>query len=69
MEKAVLLPNGCEACFVSEVDDFLKQNNLAFQGDFSDEYLKSVRRKNLKAQRDDAFNDFILTYKKRIWNE
>lgn len=69
MEKAVLLPNGCEACFAGEVDDFLKQNNLAFQGDFSDEYLKSVRRKNLKAQRDDAFNDFILTYKKRIWNE
>ena len=69
MEKEVLLPNGHEACFMSEVDDFLKENNLALKGDFSGEYLDGVRRKNLRAQEIDAFNDFILTYKKRIWNE
>ena len=69
MFEEVLLPNGRVACSKTEVDDFLKESGLALQGDFSGEYLKGVRRNNLKAQEIDAFNDFILTYKKRIWNE
>ena len=69
MFEEVLLPNGRVACSKQEVDDFLKKNNLAAYGDFSGEYLKNVRRKIFKQERDDAFADFILTYKKRIWNE
>ena len=69
MFDEVLLPNGRVACSKQEVDDFLKENNLALSGDFSGEYFKDIRRKNFKAERDDAFADFILTYKKRIWNE
>jgi len=69
MFEEVLLPNGKVACCRQEVDDFLKESGLALKGDFSGEYLQDVRRKNLKDQEIDAFNDFILTYKKRIWNE
>ncbi len=69
MFEEVLLPDGCVACSKQEVDDFLKKNNLALAGDFGDAYFKNIHDRNKKAAYNDAFNDFILTYKKRIWNE
>ena len=69
MFKEVLLPDGRVAESVADVDAFLKKYGLVFQGDFSGDYLKNVRRKLEALQRQDAFEDFINQYKKRIWNE
>lgn len=69
MFEEFLLPNGKVATSVSDVDVFLKESGLTLAGDWSSECVQSIRRKNQEAQRKEAFEDFILTYKKRIWNE
>ena len=69
MFEEFLLPNGQVASSVQDVDAFLKQSGLAFAGDWSSECIQSIRSKNQETQRKEAFEDFILTYKKRIWNE
>ena len=69
MFDEVLLPNGKVAECVADIDAFLKESGLARCGDFGGEYCKNMRRKNLRLQRQSAFEDFIKEYKKRIWNE
>ncbi len=68
-QKEVLLPNGSFATSASDIDAFLKESGLALAGDYSDAYIKNVRRKNQELQTKEAFDDFINEYKKRIWNE
>ena len=68
-QKEILLPNGRLACSSADIDKYLHESGLALAGDFSEAYLKNVRRKNQELQAKEAFDDFINEYKKRIWNE
>ncbi len=67
--KEVLLPNGRLACSSADIDKYLRESGLSLAGDYSDAYLKNVRRKKEELQKKEAFDDFINEYKKRIWNE
>lgn len=69
MFEEVLLPNGQMATTASELDAYLKENEIALSGDYSRTYLKNVRRKIEADQKREAFEDFVNEYKKRIWNE
>ena len=69
MFEEILLPNGKVAQNASDVDAFLKENDLAISGDFSGSYMKNVSRRKQALQRQNAFEDFINEYKRRIWNE
>ena len=65
----VILPNGSVATSVSEIDHFLKANNLAAASDYSDEYLQNIRMLQEKQRRKSIFAELIQQYKKRIWND
>lgn len=65
----VVLPNGTIATSFRDVEKYLNANDLAFKEDYSDEFYKTVRHNNEKAQRREAFADFIHNYKRKVWNE
>lgn len=64
-----LLPDGTLAECPSDVDKFLRNNDLALSQDYSEEYLKNVRKRNEKAQSSSLWADFLNNYKRMIWNE
>lgn len=64
----IVLPDGSVASSSADVEKYLRANQLAFAGDYSDEYLRNIRLRNEKAQRDDLWADFLKNYKRMIWN-
>lgn len=66
--EAFELPDGSIAESVSDVDKYLKRDNMALSSDFSSEYLKGVRERHEKVERAERFNDFVQQYKRKIWN-
>ncbi len=65
----VTLPDGSVATSASEIDHFLKANNLASASDYSKEYLQNIRQLQEKHRREAVFAELIQQYKKRIWND
>ena len=64
-----LLPDGTVATSTSDVDRFLKANNLASSSDYSASYIKNVRHNNQRTQQKEIFAEIVQQYKKRIWND
>jgi len=64
----VVLPDGTVACCQQDVDCYLRKNNLALAGDYSDEYRKNIRLNRERERRKDLFAEFIRNYKRSIWN-
>ena len=60
----VTLPDGSVATSTSEVEHFLKANNLASASDYSPEYLRNIRRFQEKYRREAIFAELIQQYKK-----
>ncbi|MGN0913022.1 MAG: hypothetical protein ACI4OE_06990 [Alphaproteobacteria bacterium] len=69
MFKEFVLPDGTLAESPSDVDRFLKTNDLVLEKDYSAEYRKNIRLRNEKAQRDSDWAIFLSNYKRMIWNE
>lgn len=67
--EEIELPDGTIATSKADVDRYLRASGEALAGDYSGDYQKNVRLRNEKAQRAQAFSDFVLTYKRMIWNE
>lgn len=67
--EEIELPDGTVATSKADVEKYLRANNAALASDYSGEYQKNIRLRNEKAQRKQAFSDFVLTYKRMIWNE
>ncbi len=65
--EEIVLPDGSTASCQQDVDRFLKANNLALAGDYSDEFRKEVRLNNERALRRDLWAEFIRNYKRSIW--
>lgn len=65
----VLLPDGSVATSVAEVERFLKANDLAAASDYSQDYIRNIRRLNEKHRREAILAEIIQQYKKRIWND
>ncbi len=65
----IILPDGCVATSVSDVQAYLNRNGLALAGDYSADYLARVREKNERDRKRDLFKTFLHYYKRMIWNE
>lgn len=66
---SLLLPDGSIVSSVTGLEKYMKANGCALREDYSDEYLKTRRRRNEKAQRDELFSEFIHNYKRSVWYE
>lgn len=64
----IVLPDGSVASSSADVEKYLRANQLALSGDYTDEYRRNVRLRNEKAQRDDLWAEFLKNYKRMIWN-
>lgn len=67
--EEVILPDGSVASSVSDVERFLKANNLAAASDYSPKYLQDIRRLQEKNRHQEIFAELVKQYKKRIWND
>lgn len=67
--EEVVLPDGSVASSVSDIDRFLKANDLAAASDYSAAYLQNIRMFQAKHQREEILADLLQQYKKRIWND
>lgn len=65
----VVLPDGTTASSAQDIDRFLRQNNLALAGDYTDAFRQRVRYQQNKAQRKADWAEFLKNYKRLIWNE
>lgn len=63
------LPDGTIAETTKDVDKYLKYAKICLASDYSKEFLKNARYLREKAEKADRFNDFVLNYKRKIWNE
>jgi len=68
MFNEFVLPDGKLAECPSDVDRFLKENDLVLAQDYSEDYRKKVNQNKEKAQRDDLWAEFLKNYKRMIWN-
>ena len=64
----IVLPDGSVASSSADVEKYLRANQLALAGDYTDEYRRNVRLRNEKAQRDDLWAEFLKNYKRMNWN-
>lgn len=67
--EEVVLPDGSVATCAADIERYMKTNDVVLAQDYSPEYLKRVRARNEKTQKDDIFAALVFNYKKRIWNE
>ncbi len=65
--EEIVLPDGSTASCQQDVDRFLKENQLALAGDYSDEFRKKVRLDNERTERRELWAEFIRNYKRSIW--
>ena len=65
--EGITLPDGSIATSGRQLDNYMREHNVSLKQDYSDHYLKNVRRRNEKAQKDEFFSDFIHNYKRSIW--
>ncbi len=66
--EEIVLPDGSTASCQQDVDRFLKENNLALAGDYSDEFRKRVRLDIERTERRELWAEFIRNYKRSIWH-
>ena len=67
--EEVVLPDGSVATSVSDIERFLKANNLAAASDYSQSYLQNIRQLQEKNRCEEIFTALLQQYKKRIWND
>ncbi len=66
--EEILLPDGSTASCQQDVDLFLKKNQLALAGDYSDAFRHEARLNNERTERRELWAEFIKNYKRSIWN-
>lgn len=64
----IILPDGSVASSVSDVDRYIKANNLAMYDDYSKSSMQRSRYVSEKQHRDNLFAEFIKNYKRTIWD-
>jgi hypothetical protein len=67
--EEVILPDGSVASSVADVDKYLKASGMAHASDYSTEYIKNIRYQQQRSRQEEIFADFLLNYKRMIWNE
>lgn len=67
MFKEFQLPNGKWAESISDINRFLKENEVAMASDYSDSFRKNVRYQQEKARNSEMKADFVRNYKRIIW--
>ena len=65
----VVLPDGTTASCAQDIDRFLRQNDLALAGDYTDAFRQRVRYQQQKTQQQADWTEFLKNYKRLIWNE
>jgi len=66
--EAITLPDGTIAECMQDVDRYLRENNLASSGDYSEAFRRKVKFNREKAIRGTMFAEFINNYKRSVWN-
>ena len=64
-----VLPDGTIAESTKDIDKYLKSAKMCMASDYSKSYLDNARYKREKVERAEMFKDFVLNYKRKIWNE
>ncbi|MDY4841669.1 MAG: hypothetical protein SO314_04835 [Alphaproteobacteria bacterium] len=69
LKDEVTLPDGTVVASYEEINRWLKANNLAWAGDYSDDFRKKVRLQQERADHRQTMSAFLHNYKRKIWNE
>lgn len=67
--SSYVLPDGREVDSLAEFEKYLKSANITVASDYSDSYMRNIRYQKAKAEKDEAFLDFVHAYKKTIWSK
>lgn len=67
MFKEFQLPDGSWAESISDINRYLKENEVAMASDYSDDFRKNVRYQQEKARNSEMKADFVRNYKRIIW--
>lgn len=63
------LPDGREVDSLAEFEKYMKSANITVASDYSDQCMQNIRYNLEKAEKDEAFLDFVQAYKKLIWSK
>ncbi len=69
LKDEVTLPDGTVVASYEEINRWLKATNLAWAGDYSDDFRKKVRLQQERADHRQTMAAFLHNYKRKIWNE
>lgn len=62
------MPDGRITEDLAEFEKSLKSANITVASDYSESYMRNIRYQKQKAEKDEAFLDFVQAYKKTIWS-
>ena len=67
--SSYVLPDGREVDSLAEFEKYLKSAKITVASDYSENYMQNIRYQKAKAEKDEAFLDFVQAYKKMIWSK
>lgn len=67
MFREFQLPDGTWAESLSDLNRYLKENEVAQASDYSDRFRQNVRYQQEKARLSEVKADFVRNYKRIIW--
>ena len=67
MFREFQLPDGTWAESRSDLNRYLKENEVALASDYSDRFRQNVRYQQEKARLSEVKADFVRNYKRIIW--
>lgn len=63
-----IMPDGRKTESLAEFEKSLKSAKITVASDYSESYMRNIRYQKAKAEKDEAFLDFVHAYKKSIWS-
>lgn len=64
-----IMPDGRKTESLAEFEKYMKSANITVASDFSAQCMQNIRYNKEKAEKDEAFLDFVQAYKKLVWSK